>query len=584
MMSVKDLPKTRWRLRDENKKAQDLLIQKFGVSPLISKIIMNREIGDADDIKHYLFPSLYDLHNPFLMQDMKKAVDRMISALRHKEKIVVYGDYDADGITSVVVLLHFISGIHEDATFYIPDRVSEGYGLNHAAIRRFHAEGKNLIVTVDCGMANHEEISFARQLGIDVIILDHHEPSDLLPPATAVVNPKRSDCPFPFKDLAAVGIVFNFLIALRGALRSEGFWNNNNYPNLRDYLDLVALGTIGDIVPLVDENRIFAKFGLELISKGLRVGVHALKMVSGLEGKEIEAGKASFALIPRINAAGRIASAGYALELLLSKNPEEASNIALKLEGFNKKRQSMERNIFSQLLEMVSEEAAAGKKELLVFSSPDWHPGVIGIVASKLADRFCRPVILISLKDGLGKGSGRSVADFNLFEGIKCCGSHLLAYGGHRYAAGLLIEEENIGAFSKQLNDIISKYFQEKEVVLSTAIDAQCLLTDINHELFSQMQILAPFGSGNPEPILCTRNVSVSHPFIVGNNHLRMRVSHGGTYKDSIWFSKGHYLSKINQSVLDIVFTPQINIWNGSETIQLKMKDAAIRNKPDVLA
>jgi single-stranded-DNA-specific exonuclease len=578
-MPIQDLPKTRWRLPDENKKAQDLLIQEFGVSPIISKIIINREIGDPDDVRHYLFPSLYDLHNPFLMQDMKKAVNRMISALHRKEKIVIYGDYDADGITSVVVLLHFIREIYAAATFYIPDRVSEGYGLNRAAIERFHAEGIKLIIAVDCGMANHDEIFLARQRGIDVIILDHHEPSDSLPPATAVVNPKRSDCRFPFKDLAAVGIVFNFLIALRGTLRSEGFWHKSSYPNLRDYLDLVALGTIGDIVPLVGENRIFAKFGLGLLSQGLRIGVRALKMVCGLDGKEIEASKASFALIPRINAAGRISSARYAVNLLLSESPEEAKDIALKLEGFNKKRQCMERAIFTQLLEMMSEKKTAADNELLIFSSPDWHPGVIGIVASKLADRFGKPTILISLKDGLGKGSGRSVADFNLFEGVKRCEPYLLAYGGHRYATGLLIEEEKIELFSKQLNNIINEYYRERDLAVSTAIDAQCLLADINHELLSEMQILAPFGSANPEPILCTRDVSVSNSSIVGNNHLKMRVSHNGIYRDSIWFSKGQYLSRINRSVLDIIFTPQINTWNGSDTIQLRMKDAAIKNK-----
>ena len=583
MMSFQDLPKTRWHLRDEDKKAQDLLIHEFGVSPIISKIITNREIGNAADIKHYLSPSLYDLHNPFLMQDMKKAVERIIKALHRREKIVVYGDYDADGITSVVVLLHFIKSIHEAATFYIPDRISEGYGLNRAAIEKFHAEGIGLIIAVDCGMANHEEISLARQMGIDVIILDHHEPSDSLPLATAVVNPKRPDCRFPFKDLAAVGIVFNFLIALRGALRSEGFWNKNNYPNLRNYLDLVALGTIGDIVPLVDENRIFAKFGLELISQGLRTGIQTLKTVCGLEGKEIEASKASFALIPRINAAGRIASAGYAVKLLLSENPDEARNLALKLEGFNKKRQSMERTIFSQLLEMMSDETATRENQLLVFSSPDWHPGVIGIVASKLADHFGRPAILISLKDGLGKGSGRSAAEFNLFEGIKCCESHLLAFGGHRYAAGLLIEEENIVGFSKQLNDIINKYCEEGKLAVPTAIDAQCLLTDITPELLSEIQIMAPFGNGNSEPIFCTRDVSVSHPCIVGNNHLKMRVSHDGIYRDSIWFSKGQYLPGINRSVLDIVFTPQINTWNGTASIQLRMKDAAVKRSSATL-
>ena len=583
-MSVQDLPETLWRLRDGNSEAQNFLIQEFGVSPIISQIILSREIGDADNIKRYLFPSLNDLHNPFLMRDMKKAAERVIRALHRKEKIVVYGDYDADGITSVVALLHFLRKIYEDATFYIPDRVTEGYGLNRAAIERFHAAGTKLIIAVDCGMANHEEISLAQRLGMDVIILDHHEPSNTLPPAEAVVNPKRSDCHFPFKNLAAVGIVFNFLIALRGLLRNEGFWNNNSYPNLRNYLDLVALGTIGDIVPLVDENRIFVKFGLELVSQGLRVGVHALKIVCSMAGKEIKASDASFSLIPRINAAGRIASAGYGVELLLSENPDEALHLAMKLEEFNKKRQSLERAIFTQLEQMSSKQEMSEEKGTLIFSSPDWHPGVIGIVASKLADRFGRPAILISLKDGLGKGSGRSVADFNLFEGIKQCASYLVAYGGHRYAAGLLIEEKSIASFSRQLNNIVSEYYKHRKPAASTQIDAECVLSEINYEFLSQMQILAPFGSGNPEPILCTRDVNVSHLTIVGNNHLKMRVSKDGSYRDSIWFNKSQYIANVGQSVMDIVFTPQINIWNGSDNIQLRVRDAAIKNAPAIYA
>ncbi len=579
-MSLQDLPKTRWLLPDEDKKAQEAVVREFGVSPIVSKIILNRQTGDAEGIKRYLSPSLYDLHNPFLMQDMKKAVGRMTTALHRKERIVIYGDYDADGVTSVAALFHFIRKIHEAVTFYIPDRISEGYGLNCAAIERFHAEGTGLIITVDCGMANHEEISLARRMGMDVIILDHHEPSSSLPPATAIVNPKRPDCHFPFKDLAAVGIVFNFLIALRGTLRSEGFWSKNKYPNLKDYLDLVALGTIGDIVPLVDENRIFAKFGLELISEGFRTGIAALKTVCGLEGKEIESSKASFALIPRINAAGRIASARYAVELLLSENPKEAKDIALKLEGFNKKRQLMEQAMFSELIETITKTNV--QNESLVFSSPDWHPGVIGIVASKLVDRFGKPAILISLKDGLGKGSGRSAADFNLFEGIKRCESHLVAYGGHRYAAGLLIKEDDIPPFSKQLNDIINEYFQGSDFEISTTIDAQCLLTDISHELLTEIRTLAPFGTGNPEPVLCTRDVSILDPYIVGNNHLKMRIGHNGIYRDSIWFSKGQYFPEIKQSILDIVFTPQINTWNGTDAIQLKLKDAAIKKAPSI--
>ncbi|MCK9364201.1 MAG: single-stranded-DNA-specific exonuclease RecJ [Syntrophales bacterium] len=576
-MSVHDLPTTRWHLREENREAQYLLVRDLGISPIVSGIIINRDIGTTEEIRHYLSPSLHDLHNPFLMRDMKKAVERFITAFHQKKKIVVFGDYDADGITSVVVLLRFICEIHGNASFYIPDRMSEGYGLNIASVKRFHSEGVGLIVTVDCGMANHEEIALAKELGIDVIILDHHEPSESLPPADAIVNPKRSDCSFPFKQLAAVGIVFNFLIALRGALRTEGFWSNSNCPNLRGYLDLVALGTIGDVVPLVDENRIFAKIGMELISQDTRIGIRALKMVCGLEGKPIEASRASFTLIPRINAAGRISSAANAVELLLSENSEEAFILAQKLEGFNKKRQLLERAIFAQLLETVSKATTSGDNEPMVFSSPDWHPGVIGIVASKLADRFGRPAILISIKDGLGKGSGRSAADFNLFEGIKRCESHLLAYGGHRYAAGILIEEENIAPFTKQLSEIINDSCPEQEFASCTAIDAQCLLADINHELLTQIQMLAPFGSGNQEPILCARNVSVSSPAIVGNNHLKMRVSNNGISRDSIWFNKGQYLPIISQAVLDIVFTPKINDWNGAENIQLIMRDAIVK-------
>ncbi|MBW6485719.1 MAG: single-stranded-DNA-specific exonuclease RecJ [Syntrophobacterales bacterium] len=576
-MSVHDLPITRWQLREENREAQYLLVRALGISPIVSGIIINRDIGTPDEIRRYLSPSLHDLHNPFLMRDMKKAVECFITAFQQKKKIVVFGDYDADGITSVAVLLRFISEIHGNASFYIPDRVAEGYGLNMASVKRFHSEGVGLIVTVDCGMANHEEIALAKELGIDVIVLDHHEPSESLPPADAIVNPKRADCNFPFKQLAAVGIVFNFLIALRGALRSEGFWSNGKCPNLRGYLDLVALGTIGDVVPLVDENRIFAKIGMELISQGSRIGIRALKMVCGLEGKPIEASRASYTLIPRINAAGRVSSAANAVELLLSENSGEAFILAQKLENFNKKRQLLERAIFAQLLETVSKAATSGDNEPMVFSSPDWHPGVIGIVASKLADRFGRPAILISIKDGLGKGSGRSAADFNLFEGIKRCESHLLAYGGHRYAAGILIEEENIAPFTKQLGEIINDSCPEQEFASGTAIDAQCLLTDVNHELLEQIQMLAPFGSGNQEPILLARNVSVSSLAIVGNNHLKMRVSNNGISRDSIWFNKGQYLPIISQAMLDIVFTPKINDWNGGENIQLIMKDAQVK-------
>jgi single-stranded-DNA-specific exonuclease len=511
------------------------------------------------------------------MQDMKKAVQRLICAIHMQEKVVIYGDYDADGITSVVVLLRFLRQVDKSVNYYIPDRITEGYGLNLAAVERMHSEGISLIITVDCGISDHEPIAHARKLGIDTIILDHHQLSDTLPEAVAAVNPNRTDCLFPFKHLAAVGIVFNFLIALRGALRQEGFWNNDLYPNLKEYLDLVALGTIGDIAPLVDENRIFVKIGLDLMTEDRRMGIRALKLVSGIEHQVIDSNKASFCLIPRINAAGRVASAKEAVELLLAEKSEQAEELAWKLDGFNRKRQAMEKLIFSEIIEQVGDQFDTGMIGPLVFASPNWHPGVIGIVASRMVDRFGRPAILISLKDGIGKGSGRSIGDFNIYQGLKRCDSLLLSYGGHHYAAGISIREEDIAQFSTLFREVVQENSPETDFTAFTTIDAQCSLTEINHELLSQFDQLAPFGSRNPEPILCVRNVRVASPSIVGNNHLKMRVSSNGVSRNSIWFSNGQFLSELSTALLDIVFTPQINYWNGTSDIQLKMRDVAVQ-------
>jgi single-stranded-DNA-specific exonuclease len=577
MVSTGRLPTTRWRIREDNNDIRDLLIKELGISPIISRILMSRDIINPDDAHRYLSPSLHDLHNPFLMQDMKKAVDRLVRAIYRKEKVVIYGDYDADGITSVVVLLRFLRQIHKEVSYYIPERISEGYGLNINAVEQLRSKGISLIITVDCGISDHEPISYARQFGIDTIILDHHEISDTIPQSVAVVNPNRKDCRFPFKHLAAVGIVFNFLIALRGVLRSEGFWKNGLYPNLRDYLDLVALGTIGDIAPLVDENRILVKIGLDLMTEDRRIGISALKKVAGIEHQVIDSSKASFCLIPRINAAGRIASATEAVELLMAENPADADEFAKKLDGFNRKRQAMEKAIFNELIEQVGDTYNSGEIGPLVFASPNWHPGVIGIVASRMVDRFGRPAILISLKDGIGKGSGRSVADFNIYEGLKRCESLLLSYGGHRYAAGISIREEDVEKFSALLKSVVHEKNSETDFAVCTVIDAQCSLPDINHELLAQFEKLAPFGSKNPEPILCVRNVSITSPVIVGNNHLKMRVNSDGVSRNSIWFSNGQFIQDLSEATLDIVFTPQINNWNGSTDIQLKMKDVSVQ-------
>jgi len=571
------LPLSRWKLEQDNDhNAIESLSKEFGIHSLISQILVNRGVRDIESARRYLYPALNDLHSPYLMKDMKKGVSRLMQAIHNHEKIVIYGDYDADGITSVVILYKFIKEVTPFISYYIPDRINEGYGLKISAIDKFKQDNTGLIITVDCGISDVEQIAYARSVGIDTIVLDHHEISGALPPSAAAINPNREGCAFPFKGLAGVGIAFNFLIALRGVLSKEGFWKNKNYPNLKEYLDIVTLGTIGDIAPLVDENRIFTKIGLELITEGQRPGIKALKEVSGVDTQVIDSFKASFSLIPRINAAGRIASPLEAVKLLLTDDPAEARVLAEKLDSYNRNRQMMERKILSDILEIIASDKSFEKMNAFVFASAKWHPGIVGIVASRIVELFNRPTFIISINNGVGKGSGRSISGFNIYKGIQQCADLLLSYGGHYHAAGISIKEENIDKFTGILDEITGKSSEFSEDSSSMNIDSECPLEIINSDFITQLGILAPYGSKNPEPVLCARNVKASSMVIVGNNHLKMCVNSNGTSRDSIWFNMGKYLGALDGTKFDIAYTPQINNWNGSPDIQLKIKDVNI--------
>ncbi len=571
------IPITRWKLPKIPRNYQEVLSRELRLHPIISQILINRTIVDPEEARKYLSPSLGELHNPFLMKDMKKGVERLVKAIHDHSKVIIYGDYDADGITSVAILFKFLKKLNADVDYRIPDRTREGYSLNKPAIDEIKSRGIGLMITVDCGTSDYDHIEYARSIGLDTIILDHHEVPCNIPRALAVINTNRPDCPFPFKQLAGVGIVFNFLIALRGKLREEGFWTEQNYPNLKEYLDLVALGTIGDISPLVGENRIFAKIGIRLINDSPRIGVKALIDICGLNHQEIDSGTASFSLIPRINAAGRIASADEAVRLLLTEDSEEALILARRLDAYNRDRQTMERKILEEILEEIQSTQSLDNSRSLVLASSKWHPGVIGIVASRLVDMFSRPTILISLKNGIGKGSGRSISEFNLHQGLSKCQELLLAHGGHRYAAGISIKEENIGVFRVLLEEIISQEISVETLVPQTVIDAECSLNEIKCDLMSQLGLLAPFGSMNPEPILCARNVQFASPVVVGNKHLTMKICSDGMTCNSIWFGKAHLSRSIEScganTGCSIAFTPQFNYWNGLSNLQLKLKD-----------
>jgi len=577
-MTKQGLPITSWKMQPDNNVLQENLSKHLGIDPIISGMLIGRGLSNADEAQRFLFPSIRDLYNPFLMKDMDRGTERLIKAIRNREKIMIYGDYDADGITSVALLVKFLQEAGIVVSHHIPHRVDEGYGLNRRAVERFHTENISLLVTVDCGTSDHDEISCARSMGIDTIVLDHHEISGPTPEAVAFINPHRKDCGFPFKSLAAVGIVFNFLIALRGGLRAEGFWRNGRIPYLRGYLDLVCLGTLGDLVPLCDENRIFTKIGLELISEGKRTGIRALKTICGLgDHQTVDTFRASYGLIPRINAAGRIGVPEDAVRLLLTEDWDHALDLARRLDANNRKRQDMERAILHEINGTIKKESSSDPMGALIFSSASWHPGVMGIVAARLAERYNRPAVLISLKNGIGKGSARSIAGFNIHEGMKFCESHLLNYGGHRYAAGILIRHEDIPSFSEKFRAFADSKISGDALLANTHIDACCELRDVNHRLLSQIQMLAPFGAMNPEPLLCIRNAAVTSRSVVGNNHLRMQISANGISCNSIWFGKGHLSPSLAEYVpVDIVFTPQIHTWDGTSEIQLKIADMAL--------
>jgi single-stranded-DNA-specific exonuclease len=566
------LPKTkRWRVMEKESMLRDNLSSTLGVSPLVSQILINRGIVDAEQAGRFLSSTLTDLSSPLEMKGVRVAVERVIEAVRKGERIAIYGDYDVDGITATSLLLLFLKGVGGDVTYYIPDRVKEGYGLNADAVKRLSDSGVSLLITADCGITNQREVKLAREMGMDVIVTDHHEVPDDIPDALSVINPKQPDCPFPFKHLAGVGVAFNLLIALRARLRDDGFWKGGDVTNLRGYLDLVALGTVADVVPLVDENRIFVKYGLMELTDSKRPGIMALKEVSGLKDATVSADAVGYRLAPRINAAGRVGSAGDGVRLLTSEDYGEALGIAKILDEMNKERQALEEKIVSEAQEMVESYPMKGRRTI-VLSSDGWHPGVIGIVASRIAEAYYRPTVLISLKDGIGKGSARSIHSFMLYEGLKEC-SHLLdAFGGHEYAAGLTIPAERIGRFSEEFENVASKMLSDDDMMPEIEIDAILDLKEVTEELVNGLENLAPFGEANPEPILCSKALGVADRRVVGNNHLKLKFRQNGTVRDAIGFGMGDLISLMGDHV-DAAFIPQINLWNGGKCIQLKLKD-----------
>ena len=549
-------------------KAEDLS-RSLGVKPLTARILVGRGIESVEDGMRFLSPSLSAMIDPFLLKGMQAAVERVLRARKAGEKVCVYGDYDVDGITGTALLVSFLRQVGLICNYFIPNRFDDGYGLNEEALQQIIDSDATLIMSVDCGITSIKEAAFCREAGVDLIILDHHTPRESLPEAVAVVNPLQPGCLYPFKMLAGVGVAFNLLVALRSRMRQERLFDTGSEPDLRDWLDLVALGTIADVVPLVGQNRIYAFFGLQRLENSRRAGITALKKVAGVT-EAVTCGQVGFRLAPRLNAAGRMESAVPGVQLLLSSDSKECSVIADELDTANAERQAVERSIFEEAVVMVDGGSNYPACKSIVLASRLWHQGVIGIVASRLVERYHRPTILIAIDEqDSAKGSGRSIPGFHLLEALTACSGHLERFGGHRYAAGVGLRGDDIDGFIAVFEAAALQILGDSELVPLLDVDAEVYPAEVDVALVHELKRMEPFGAGNPEPVLLMRGLTVVERRIVGDGHLKLRLSAGGQIFSAIAFRQGECPT---DGVLDIAFYPELNVWKNSTTLQLRIK------------
>ncbi len=562
----------KWDLRDKSTDLCLKLSQALNISQIVAQVLINRGFETPEKAQLFLSARLQDLHSPFLMKDMEKAVGRIISAIKNNEKVYIYGDFDVDGITATAVMILFLREVNINVSYYIPKRLKEGYGLNVNAVKEIKENGASLLITVDCGISDVHAVEYAHNNNIDVIVTDHHEIPDNSSDAYAIINPKQLGCGFPFKGLAGVGVAFNLIIGLRKKLRELGFWQNGLEPNLKDYLDLVALGTIADIVPMIDENRIFAKNGLKVIAKGKRPGIKALKDVSGIPDGEVDSTMVAFRLAPRMNASGRLSDAEDVVRLLISTTYEEAYSLAKKIDNENTQRQKIGRKILADAKEMIGK--AEDFKGPLILSSPGWHQGVVGICASRLSDEFFVPTVLLAIDDQTGdaRGSARSISGFDIYSAIKKCESDLKAFGGHKAAAGLTLAADKIDSFSKNFTKIVKDELADKNFTPIIEVDAEISLDMLTYDVLQELENLSPFGPDNPQPVFSSYDINYYSSMTVGKGHLKIKIKEDDQLFDAIGFNMASRYC-LKDEKIRLAFIPQIHFYNGEKSIQLNLKD-----------
>ena len=553
----------KWQIYDVDEEKVNKISEEFKINKLLSSILVNRNIEEKD-IKVFLNPTRENFHNPFLMPDMEIAVNRIIKAIENREKIIIYGDYDVDGITSITVLKSFLEDRGIQVGQYIPNRLDEGYGLNIPAVKKISDQGYTLMITVDCGISGIEEIKYANSLNIETIVTDHHEVGDTLPEAIAVVDAKRKDNQYPCRDLAGVGVVFKLIQAI-------GIRLNLEEKEYLKYLDIVCVGTISDIVPLVDENRVIAKLGLMLVNQTRNMGLKSLLMSSGY--KNIDSNTISFGVAPRINACGRMGHADEALNLFLSRDIYEVNELTKKLNDYNKLRQEIEKKIYEEAIEQI-ENNKLKEKSAIVIGGENWHHGVIGIVSSKITDLYFKPSILLCYEGELAKGSGRSIPGFDLHDSLMKCQDVIEKFGGHAMAIGITIKKENFNKFYEEFNKIV-KDAKIDEIIPIINIDAKINLNEINKQIVESLKELEPFGEGNKMPIFAFKNLKIdSIRALTEGKHIKMTLKDGNTVINAIGFNLGHLADEYRiGDKIDVAGTLEINSFNGVDNLQINIKD-----------
>jgi len=562
----------RWDLQPCDDPASAQLAAALGIAPIVARLLCQRGLGDPAIAQRFLNPSLDHLHDPLLLADMRVAVDRILAAIERKERIAIHGDYDVDGVTSTVILRRALELLGADVVHFIPERLKDGYGLQPAAIERLHADGVALVVSVDCGIRGAEAARKARELGLDLIITDHHEPDTELPPALAVINPKRHDCSYPDKYLAGVGVALKLVQALCRRADREAW--------MPGFIKVAAIGTLADVVPLVGENRVIAKLGLDLLTRGPhKIGLRSLLDVSGLGGKTIDSYHISFLVAPRVNAAGRMSTPDIATRLLLASDEamaEEVRQLAMTLDGENVKRQEEEAEILAAARKIVQTDPDIGARSVLVVAGDGWHRGVIGIVASKLVDAFHRPAIVLSVEDGIAHGSCRSISKFDMLGALERCAHLFIRFGGHRQAAGLALEASRIKDLRFAVNVVADEILGPEDLMPRLRIDGDLTFRAITGDVAYGVSSLAPFGAGNPRPVFAARRVEIiDGPRKLKERHLKMALKQDGRiFRAIAWRAaeRHDYLAE-HKSAIDVAFSLEQNQYNGETFVELALAD-----------